>query len=187
MDGPTTREVTGIARDPALLEAFYRRNIDALFRVIEFRNAKALEQRLRDMGVSVVVDYVPVDKQCREPRFREYAMSGDDLTAIYHWEEARPKNGDRLDDAEIAHLVQGWHELVPALIPPGTTLVLTEGVIGDGERGGSIGSYALASGPVAPCELEPKPGYRPPPTKKYDSPFVPAPYYPPTPPATSAP
>ncbi|MET7297821.1 RNA polymerase sigma factor [Embleya sp. NPDC005575] len=37
MDGPTTREVTGIARDPALLEAFYRRNIDAVNRFVARR------------------------------------------------------------------------------------------------------------------------------------------------------
>jgi hypothetical protein len=158
-----------------------------LFRVVEFRNAKALEQRLRELGVPVVVDYVPVDKQCREPRFREYEMSGDDLTAIYHWEDAKPKNGDRLDDAEIAHLVQGWHELVPGLIPPGTTLVISEGVNDDEKWGGATGTYALAIGPVAPCELEPRPGYRPPSKEERNAPYSPGAHYPPTPPATSAP
>ncbi|MGC0423476.1 hypothetical protein [Embleya sp. AB8] len=159
-----------------------------LFRVIEFRNPKALEQRLRELGVPVVVDYVPVDKQCREPRFREYEMSGHDLTAIFHWEEARPKNGDRLDDAEIAHLVQGWHELVPGLIPPGTTLVLTEGIKEAAEgSGGSTGTYALASGPVGPCELEPRPGHRPSSKDKRDAPYSPGAHHPSTPPATSKP
>lgn len=159
-----------------------------LFRVIEFRNPKALEARLRELGVPVVVDYVPVDKQCREPRFHEYEMSGDDLTAIYHWEHIPPKNGDRHDDAEIAHLIQGWHELIPGLIPPGTTLVLTAAMNDDPEGAGRLsGTYALASGPVGPCELEPRPGYRPPSKEEREAPYSPGAHYPSTPPATPKP
>ncbi|MFI1385075.1 hypothetical protein [Embleya sp. NPDC020886] len=158
-----------------------------LFRVVEFRNPEALEQRLRELGVPVVVDYVPVEKRCKQPRFTEYEMPGDGLTAIYHWEPTRPENGELLNDAEIAHLVQGWHELVPGLIPPGTTLVLTEGYYDHGGQSGSFGSFALATGPVAPCELEPRPGYRPPPWDGDKPPYSPGARYHPAPPVTSGP
>ncbi|MGW9209982.1 hypothetical protein ACWGR4_23705 [Embleya sp. NPDC055664] len=157
-----------------------------LFRVVEFRNPKALEQRLRELGVAVVVDYVPASKRCREPRFVEYPMSGDDLTAIYHWKEVPVANGDGLDDAALEEVKQRWHELVPGFIPPGTTLVLTEGYYGDSDRSGSIGSYALATGPVGPCELEPRPGYVPPSQHEDDRPYSPGAYYP-TPAVTSKP
>ncbi|GCD99032.1 hypothetical protein [Embleya hyalina] len=157
-----------------------------LFRVVEFRNPEALEQRLRELGVAVVVDYVPASKRCREPRFAEHPMSGDDLTAIYHRKEIPAANGDGPGAAAFEEASQGWHELVPGLIPPGTTLVLTEGYYDGTDHSGSLGSYALAAGPVAPCELEPKPGYVPPPRHEDERPHSPGAHHP-TPAATSKP
>ncbi|WP_439674597.1 hypothetical protein [Embleya sp. MST-111070] len=140
-----------------------------LFKVDEFRNPKGLEQRLRDLGVRVVVDYVPYGKTCAPGRFTESAASNDDLNAIYHW---LPWPTDhRLTDEETDFYTKGWTEIRPELMPPGATLVLTATLTKvraedlpdpgyrDGRRvhntsgTGSNTAYRLAGGPVAACAL----------------------------------
>jgi hypothetical protein len=140
-----------------------------LFKVAEFRNAKGLEQRLRDLGVRVVVDYVPYGRKCAAARFTEHPISNDDLNAIYHW---LPTPTDRkLTDEEMDFHTQGWTEVRPELMPPGTTLVVTATLTQtlakdmpdpgyrDGRRvhntdqTGSTSVYELAEGPVGPCVL----------------------------------
>jgi len=127
-----------------------------LFRVVEFSSPKALEQRLRELGANVVVDYVPLGKSCAEGRFIEHKVPDTELSAIYDWMEPPSAGQDRLmTDDEIEFYRQGWHRLRPDLIPAGTTLVLTEGYEEDGENFSAQGSFALAQGPVGPCELVP--------------------------------
>ncbi|MFI1583733.1 hypothetical protein [Embleya sp. NPDC020630] len=140
-----------------------------LFKVDEFRNPKGLEQRLQELGLRVVVDYVPYGKQCALGRFAEHPTSQDRLNAIYHW--LPTPDGRRLTDEEIDFYRRMWTEIRPELMPPDATLVLTttfdkvraEDLPDPGDRDGrrahntdSAGSttlYRLAAGPVGACTL----------------------------------
>jgi len=127
-----------------------------LFRVVEFSSPKSLELRLRELGANVVVDYVPLGSSCEEGRFREHEIPDAEMSAIYGWlEPLAIREGRLMTDDEIEFHRQGWHRLRPDLIPAGTTLVLTEGFEEDGEHFSSLGTFALAQGPVGPCELVP--------------------------------
>ncbi|WP_406279104.1 hypothetical protein [Embleya sp. NBC_00896] len=140
-----------------------------LFKINEFRNPKGLEQRLRDLGVRAVVDYVPWGKKCAEPRFTEHELPDDDLGAIYHWLKF-PEG--KLTDEELETVQESWTEIRPELMPANTTLVVTATLykvdakdlpdpgyhqagprIHNTDQSGSTGSYALADGPIGPCVL----------------------------------
>jgi hypothetical protein len=128
------------------------------FAINEFRDPQGLEARLRQLGVNARIDYVPAGMKCRDGRFADYPVSEDTLQAIVHWLDGPT---DRLmTDQEIAYYRRNWQEVRPELMPPGTTLVLTQTIWEDPrdpEVGGSVGTTHLAAGPVAPCQLVPDP------------------------------
>jgi hypothetical protein len=111
----------------------------------EYRDAKGLETKLRAFGVSAVVDYVPNGKQCREPR-ASYIPDDQVPPGLMTTE---PPRGDE----------EAYWKLHPELIPPGHTFVYTTTLIGKpGDKEWTAkGHMALATGPVAPCELVPGP------------------------------
>ncbi|OPC83502.1 hypothetical protein B4N89_23485 [Embleya scabrispora] len=140
-----------------------------LFKVDEFRNPKGLEQRLRDLGVRAVVDYVPYGKQCAPGRYTEHRLPDGGMDALYHWLPS--PEGRLLTDEELDFYSQGWTEIRPELMPSGATLVITATLTKvsakdlpdagdrDGRRvhnadsSGSTNTFRLADGPVAPCAL----------------------------------
>jgi len=151
----------GSQADAARFQVRPQNDGSILFRVVEFSTPKALELRLRELGANVVVDYVPLGKSCEEGRFLEYEVSDAEMSAVYGWmEPPSAREGRLMTEDEIVFYSQGWHRLRPDLIPAGTTLVLTEGFREDGEHFSSLGSAALAQGPVGPCALVPFRGLR---------------------------
>ncbi|MFI1576891.1 hypothetical protein [Embleya sp. NPDC020630] len=160
--------VGGGSAEARPFEVVRRPDGGVLFKVDEFRNPKGLEQRLRDLGVQAVVDYVPYGKTCAPGRFAPYPISSEDLEAIYHW---LPTPDRRLNDEEIAFYRRMWTEIRPERMPQGATLVITATLTKtlakdlpdpghrDGRRvytsdsSGSTNSYRLADGPVGACVL----------------------------------
>lgn len=108
--------------------------------IMEYRDAKGLEAKLRAFGVPAVVDYVPNGQQCREPRA---SYVPDDQVPTLMTNE--PPAGDE---------ESSW-KLHPELIPSGDTFVFTTTLVGDpgDEEWMAKGQFRLATGPVAPCEL----------------------------------
>jgi hypothetical protein len=111
----------------------------------EYSDAKGLQERLRQLGVDAVVDYVPNGKQCREPRATYVPFDqqpADLLTSL-------PPKGD-----EGIYL-----RLHPELIGEGRTFVFTTTLVGDldDEEGLAHAQVRLATGPVADCEQIPGP------------------------------
>lgn len=148
--------VTAGLAGPALLGAgdlpayAAERNPDGSIRIHirEYRDAKGLQERLRQLGVAAVVDYVPNGQQCREPR------------ATYVPANEVPRDLLTLPPEESDHGFRGAHwNLHPELIGPGRTFIYTTTIIGDpdGEEWSAKGQIALATGPVGACELVPGP------------------------------
>ena len=106
------------------------------------RDAAGLERKLREAGVPAEVDYVPSGKMCREPRFR-------------------PSTGPHTAQSELRDDGSSSFTLQRDQLRPQDTVVITS-TLGDVT---SVG-LAIASGPVAPCELvtdtRPAPGAAPP-------------------------
>jgi hypothetical protein len=123
------------------------REPDGSIRILirEYKDAKGLQARLRQLGVAAVVDYVPNGKQCREPRATY--VPGDDmppglLTSL------PPEDGEETS-----------MRLHPELIKAGQTFVFTTTIVGDmdDDEWGAVAHIGLATGPVGPCELVPGP------------------------------
>ncbi|MFE2872418.1 hypothetical protein [Embleya sp. NPDC059259] len=192
---------SGSSAEAQPFEVVKRPDGGILFKVDEFRNPKGLEQRLRDLGLPAVVDYVPYGRKCAPGRFAPHAIADDDLNAIYHW---LPEPTDRrMTDKELEFYSQLWTEVRPELMPANTTLVITVTMTQtlakdvpdpgyrDGRRAyasdstGSTSTYRLADGPVAACTLIDDPTARgpatdngptvPPPTRASTTPARPAP------------
>ncbi|GLH99986.1 hypothetical protein [Phytohabitans aurantiacus] len=112
----------------------------------EYSDPKGLQERLRQLGVDAVVDYVPNGKQCREPRatYVPFDQQPADLVTI-----SPPPKGD-----EGTYL-----RLHPELIGEGRTFVFTTTIIGDldDEEHQAKAQVRLATGPVADCEQVPGP------------------------------
>jgi hypothetical protein len=111
----------------------------------EYRDAKGLQARLRQLGVAAVVDYTPNGQQCREPR-----------ATYVPPDQVPPGLLTTLppEDGEDAY----W-KLHPDLIGPGQTFVYTTTIIGDpdDEQWSAKAHIQLATGPVSACELVPGP------------------------------
>lgn len=164
--------VAGAVGAPVLLGAgdqpayAAEREPDGSIRILirEFRDAKGLQARLRQLGVAAVVDYAPYGKQCREPRatYLPYDKMPRDL--LPHLPTK---------DGEERHL-----KLRPDLIGAGQTFVFTTTIVDDandtdwrttaqagpplmtvvGDLDGgrvAVAKIGLATGPVGPCELVP--------------------------------
>lgn len=111
----------------------------------EYSDAKGLQERLRQLGVDAVVDYVPNGKQCREPR-ATYVPFDQQPTGLL---TSLPPKGD-----EGTYL-----RLHPELIGEGRTFVFTTTLVGDldDEEHLAKAQVRLATGPVADCEQIPGP------------------------------
>ncbi|MQY08761.1 hypothetical protein [Actinomadura macrotermitis] len=108
----------------------------------DFRDAPALSERLRELGVPAVVDNVPYGKWCREPR-GVYVQ--DVPPGLYSAPANIPGDGSG----------SGWQMRIDTrLFRPGQTFVWTMSASPDG---GSSTSTILMQGPVAACVLVPKP------------------------------
>ncbi|WP_331770139.1 hypothetical protein OG948_41355 (plasmid) [Embleya sp. NBC_00888] len=109
-------------------------------RVREYTDPAGLRDRLRDLGVNAVVDFVPLNRQCVEPRaaFAEY-------DPLLFTSEA-PTEG-----------AEGFMRLRPDRIAAGQTLVLEIYYRNDAQAHVSSDRARLATGPVAPCVLVPVP------------------------------
>ncbi|WP_406284366.1 hypothetical protein [Embleya sp. NBC_00896] len=107
-------------------------------RVREFTDSSGLQGRLRDLGVNAVVDFVPVDRQCAEPR-ADFA----------------PYDPLLLTSEAPTEETEGYLRLHPDRIAPGKALVLE--VYYRNDTGGHVSSdrARIATGPVAPCRLLP--------------------------------
>lgn len=126
------------------------RNPDGSIRIFirEYRDAKGLQARLRQLGVAAVVEYVPNGKQCREPR------------ATYVPADQVPRGLITLPHEGGGEGFRGAHwNLHPDLIGPGRTFVYTTTIIGDpnDDEWSATASFQLATGPVSACELVPGP------------------------------
>lgn len=156
--GITASALTGETARAAAYTVVRQPDGSVRFAINEFRDPQGLEARLRQLGVNARIDYVPDGMKCQDGRFTEYAISDEALQGIVHWLTG-PR--DRLlTDEEIAYYRRNWQEVRPELMPPGTTLVLTQTIWedpDDPEVGGSVGTTHLAAGPVAPCLLVPDP------------------------------
>ena len=111
----------------------------------EYRDAKGLQARLRQLGVAAVVDYVPNGQQCREPR-ATYVPSDQVPPGLLT--TLPPGNGDA-----------AYWKLHPDLIGPGQTFVYTTTIIGDpdDDEWSAKAQFQLATGPVNACVLVPGP------------------------------
>ncbi|MGW1990466.1 hypothetical protein [Embleya sp. NPDC001921] len=109
-------------------------------RVREYTDPAGLRDRLRDLGVDAVVDFVPLNRQCAEPRaaFAEF-------DPLLFTSEA-PTEG-----------AEGYMRLHPDRIAAGRTLVLEIHYRNDARTHVSSDRARLATGPVAPCVLVPVP------------------------------
>ncbi|WP_433474999.1 hypothetical protein ACQPZP_41045 [Spirillospora sp. CA-142024] len=105
--------------------------------VSDFRDAPAVSKRLRELGVPAIVDYVPFNTECKDPRG---AYVDDVPEGLYTY---LPKEGP------------GWRMRIDTrLFKPGQTFVWTMTVLPDG---GNATQTLLMQGPVAPCVLIPSP------------------------------
>ncbi|MET8332513.1 hypothetical protein [Streptosporangium canum] len=107
--------------------------------VRDFRDASGLKERLEDLQVPAIVDYVPWGQRCREPR-------GKHVRDIPRGLYSRPEN--------IPGEKRGWQMRIDTrLFKPGQTFVWT--ISANGES--SSTSTYLMEGPVASCEPVPEP------------------------------
>ncbi|GGP97961.1 hypothetical protein [Streptosporangium pseudovulgare] len=118
----------------------------------EFKDPKKLEADLKDLGLNVVVDYVPPGKRCEGTRgdFLPESEAGDLLTVD------REKTGiaKRLDEITL--------RLDPAVLKPGQTAMLQFAEMRGNPSGVVMASLArITNGTVAPCVLvdSPTPGF----------------------------
>lgn len=116
------------------------RNDDGSISVLmrEYSEPHELQERLRDLGVNAVVDFVPADRHCAEPR-ADFTASDPLL-----WTSMPPRDGH-----------SGYMRLRPDRIAPGQTLVMEVFYRNDstGHVAGDL--VRLANGPVAACVLQP--------------------------------
>lgn len=116
------------------------RNDDGSISVLmrEYTEPRRLQERLRDLGVNVVVDFVPTDKHCQEPRA--------DFTAPdpLLWTSMPPRDGR-----------SGYMRLRPDRIAPGQTLVMEVFYRNDSTGHVSGDLVRIANGTVAACVLQP--------------------------------
>lgn len=104
----------------------------------EYTQPHKLLDRLRDLGVNAVVDFVPADKHCSTPR-ADFAAPDPLL-----WTSMPPRDGR-----------SGYMRLRPDRIAPGRTLVME--VYYRNDAGGHVEGdlVRVATGPVAACVLQP--------------------------------
>ncbi|SNT60769.1 hypothetical protein SAMN05216276_107923 [Streptosporangium subroseum] len=108
--------------------------------VRDFRDAAGLTERLRDLGVPAVVNYVPQGQKCREPRATPVT---DIPPGLYH----PPTNIPGEEHGP------GWQmQINTKLFKPGQTFVWTMTTT---SGGGSSTGTILMNDPVAPCVLVP--------------------------------
>lgn len=104
--------------------------------VRDYRHPEVIEQKLRDFGVESVVLFLPIGKECKEPR-AEYA----------------PDNSKLLTSEPPTEGEHAFWRLHPEQIKPGQTLVYSLWYQDD-ERGHMTGGrIQVATGPVAPCQI----------------------------------
>lgn len=119
------------------------------FAIDEFRNPQGLEARLNQLGVPAKVDYLPSGKGCAAGRFAGEELPRETVDAAIGW--VQPPFDRRMTDEEIAYYRQGWQEIRPERIPPGTTLVLTETIFDNDDQRAAMGRSDLVTGTVGPC------------------------------------
>ncbi|WP_283136127.1 hypothetical protein [Rhizohabitans arisaemae] len=119
----------------------------------DFRDAVGLRNRLQELGVPAIVDFVPWGQECRRPRGKYVKDIPGNLYSV-------PENipGEKL----------GWQMRIDTtLFRPGQTFVWTISAPATG-HGSSTSTY-LMEGPITPCEPVPDP--RP---RAIEQEFVPA-------------
>ncbi|MDP9843163.1 hypothetical protein [Streptosporangium lutulentum] len=104
----------------------------------DYKHPEVIEGKLRDFGVESVVLFLPIGKECKEPR-AEYAPDNPKL-----FTSEPPTEGEH-----------AFWRLHPEQIKPGQTLVYSLWYQDDGHGMMVGGRIQVATGPVAPCQIVP--------------------------------